>query len=109
MAVEERGPIEGERRRGSFGRSSGLNGRTLPIIRASVMFEERFRIVDAMAHERVSDERVNAPSLVRQELRGESLADTVVIGLDALGRSAAANEMRRAETGNERSCVPCEA
>ena len=80
----------------------------IAIIRPSVVFEERFRIVDSVADERVSDERVDASSLVWRQLRGESLADTVVIGLDALGGSAAANEMCRAKTGDERPRVPCE-
>ena len=103
--VKECGPFEGQRGRGSFPGSARLDGGALAIVRPSVVFEERFGIVDSLADERVSDERVNAPCLVRRDLRGECLADTVVIGLDALGGSAAANEVCCAKTGDERSRV----
>ena len=66
------------------------------------MLEQRLAVVASLLDERLHHEAVDPAHRVGRNLRGEHLANPIVIGLDPLRRAAAANEVRGAEHRHER-------
>ena len=90
--IERRGPIEGEGGIG-FPRRKGRLGRGTDVIAGpSVMRVERLGIVCSSGDQGLDHEAVNPALVVWRHERRQLFADPVVIDLDSLGRSAAANE-----------------
>ena len=102
LPVEERGPIEGERRARFRGGKTRLNRRVLVVSGAPIVFEQRLAVVASLVDERLHHEAVNPAHGVGVNLRGEHFADPIVIRLDPLRRAAAANEVGGAEHRHER-------
>ena len=101
LPVEERGPIEGERRARFRGGKTRLNRRMVVIPGAPIVLEQRLAVVASLLDERLDDHGVDPAHRVGGNLRGEHLANPIVIGLDPLRRAAAANEVGGAEHRNE--------
>ena len=102
VPVEERGPIEGERRARLRGGKAGLNRRVLGVSGAPIVLEQRLTVVASPLDERLHHEAVDPAHGVGGNLRGQHLANPIVIGLDPLRRAAAANEVGGAEHRHER-------
>ena len=102
LPVEGRGPIEGERGARFLGGKAGLNRRVLGVSGAPIVLEQRLAVVASSLDERLHHAAVDPAHGVGGNLRGEHLANPIVIGLDPLRRAAAANEVGGAEHRHER-------
>ena len=95
VPIEGRRPIEGEGRAGFLGGMPRLNRRMLGLSRSLIVFEQRLAVFTAPVHERPDDEAVNPAQRVGSHVRGQDLANPIVVGLDPLRRAAAADQVGR--------------
>ena len=93
LPIKERGAVEGERAARFCRGKAGLNRCVFVISGAPIVFEQCLAVVASPLDERPHHEAVDPAHGVGRNLRGQHLADPIVIRLDPFRRAAAANEV----------------